>query len=509
MTLQATINPIIPGFSPDPSIVRVEGWYYLVNSSFHMFPGLPIYASQDLVSWKHIGNAIHRQSQLSLRKSDTRFSPQPSGDIMLSSGGLFAPTIRYHDGTFYVVCTNLLHPKPDITENFIVSTNDIWKGNWSDPVYFKFWGIDPSIFFDDDGRAYMHGSAAPGPMTKIHLFEIDLKTGEKLSEEKKIWDGTGGIFPEGPHLYKKDGWYYVMISEGGTHENHMITIARSKDIWGPYEPCPKNPILTATGTEEYIQYTGHCDLFQDEQGSWWGVCLGVRKDKEGRYIMGRESFLTPAEWDDEGWLTFERVKPNPRGVSRKEGVVSLSATPGVDWLYIRDADLARYKFDDDRISVELTSSAFNFSDPKESPTFVGKRQRLLEGVSKATLHRPMASGVVKAGLAVYKEEHRFARIFYETAESTAGFELVNGAREIFRSDLRRVDIAEKISFQIRYTESSYSLWYDTHGTGSDQGTCLATVDTLNLTDPDFVGPVIGVFADGQEEKVNFSDITID
>jgi beta-xylosidase len=172
------------------------------------------------------------------------------------TGGLYAPTIRYNNGTIYVVCTNILHAENSdkgVAKNFIVSTTDIWSGVWSDPVYFEFDGIDPSIFFDDDGKSYMQGSASPGPMTKIHLFEIDLQTGKKLSEEKKIWDGTGGIYPEGPHMYKKDSWFYIMISEGGTCEGHMITVARSKNIWGPYEPFQQNPILTARDTTEYIR----------------------------------------------------------------------------------------------------------------------------------------------------------------------------------------------------------------------------------------------------------------
>jgi beta-xylosidase len=230
---------------------------------------------------------------------------------MLATGGLYAPTIRYYNGTVYIVCTNIIHPgnsTEDITQNFIVSTNNIWSNEWSDPIYFDFHGIDPSIFLDDDGRAYIQGSASPGPMTKIHLFEIDLKTGEKLSEEKKIWDGTGGIYPEGPHIYKKDGWYYLMISEGGTHEGHMITVARSRDIWGSYEAFERNPILTTKGTDEYIRYTGHCDMFEDQQGKWWAGCLGVRKDKEGRFVMGRETFLTTGEWLEGDWPKLNQVK---------------------------------------------------------------------------------------------------------------------------------------------------------------------------------------------------------
>ncbi|KAJ4186250.1 hypothetical protein NW767_012670, partial [Fusarium falciforme] len=179
----------------------------------------------------------------------------------MASGGLFAPTIRYRDGVFYIVCTNIVHEAS--SANFIVSTQDIWGNQWSDPVYLDFDEIDPSIFFDH-GKAYLQGSASPGPFNKISLFEIDLQTGKKLSEERTIWTGTGGIFPEGPHIYKRNGWYYLVISEGGTWEGHMVTMARSRGIWSPYEACPNNPILTARGTKEYVQHVGHCEAFKDD-----------------------------------------------------------------------------------------------------------------------------------------------------------------------------------------------------------------------------------------------------
>jgi beta-xylosidase len=147
------------------------------------------------------------------------------GKFLVGSGGLYAPTIRHHQGKFHVVCTNIIRAEGknrDATENFIVSTDDIWSGTWSDPVYFNFEGIDPSLLFDDDGKVYLQGSGGIGPGTTINLFEIDVKTGAKLSEEKIIWKGTGDIFPEGPHLYKVKGWYYLLIAEGGTHGGHMV-----------------------------------------------------------------------------------------------------------------------------------------------------------------------------------------------------------------------------------------------------------------------------------------------
>lgn len=534
--MPAPINPIIPGFSPDPSMVKVGDWFFLVNSTFHMFPGLPIYASQDLVSWQQIGNAIHRQSQLSLAKADTRLTPLYDSDkkdevteVMACTGGLYAPTIRHHDGVFYVVCTNVLHAEPvegqeprDTTENFVVSTHDIWAGQWSDPVYFQFSGIDPSLFCDDDGKVYIQGSAAPGPYTKIKQFQIDLATGAALSEERLLWGGTGGIYPEGPHMYKRHGFYYLLISEGGTHEGHMITTARARDIWGPYEACPNNPILTAKGTDEYIRYTGHCDVLEDDQGQWWGVCLGVRKDAGGRFIMGRESFLTRGQWDGD-WLSLERVKSNPAGVVREatteNGPLATTATPNIDFLYIRDAHLDNYKLSDDGSgsgsAVTLTSTPVDITAPHASPTFVGKRQRRLAGQTSVTFStvnaetlKEWSSAGLKCGLAVFKDEHRYTRIFLDTSgdKPSIVFELVNNAQKISRTsqhDLPDLTEGSALSLRIAYTEQEYRLLYSAStGKGTSEWTSLDVVDTLQLTDPDFVGPVIGVFATSASGNIN-------
>ncbi|KFZ19571.1 hypothetical protein V502_03535 [Pseudogymnoascus sp. VKM F-4520 (FW-2644)] len=514
------INPIIPGFAPDPSVVLVDDTFFLVNSTFHLFPGLPIYVSKDLTSWKHIGNAINRQSQLSLAVSSTRLSPpHENGDVMLATGGLYAPTIRYQNGTFYVVCTNVIHDSSSADgkpENFIVSSRNIWSNEWSDAIYFDFNGIDPSLFFDDNGRAYIQGSAGPGPMTKIHLFEVDLKTGKKLSEEKNIWDGTGGIYPEGPHIYKKDGLYYLLISEGGTHDDHMITVARSKDIWGPYDSFEKNPILTARGTDEYIQYTGHSDMFQDQHGRWWGVCLGVRKD-ESRYIMGRETFLTTGEWLEGEWPSLKQVKSNPKlpggtELVRSDGTLPLTAESMVDYLYIRDAVLSNHKFSNGDKTIILTASKADISQWEQPVTFVGKRQRRLKGNTMVTMHTPPISidAHLKAGIAYYKDEHRYMKLFYDFSATEMVFEVVNNAKKISRTVRHDIQLGDVVALRIEYTERSFQLSYR-NGADSAAWIGFDGLDTLEMTGPDFVGPVIGIFAiaEAQDAHVQFDDLEID
>ncbi|RGP81470.1 murein transglycosylase [Fusarium longipes] len=505
----APSNPIIPGFSPDPSIVKVDEWYFLVNSTFHMFPGIPVYASKDLLSWKQIGNVISRPGQMSLAKSPTEVNPLPGiGEVMLATGGLFAPTIRYRDGTFYVVCTNVVRTlgETDVLENFISSTKDIWSGQWSDLVRFEFDGIDPSILFDDDGKTYIQGSKSPGPMTKIAQIEVDLETGRALSEEKILWEGTGGVYPEGPHIYKRNGWYCLMISEGGTHEDHMITMARSRNVWGPYEPCPNNPILIPASSDMYVRHTGHCDAFEDENGQWWGVCLGVRRDKDGRYNMGRESHLTTAKWSDNDWLRLDSVQAqvDTSRLAKTDAVQSLTAVDGVDYLYIRDVNLDNYKIDGSNIS--LTASAIDLSHTHESPTFVGKRQRVLDGQSTATL-KVDTSSKVKAGIASYKDEHRYVRVFHSPSDKAIVYEAINNAKEIKKtSTISITEDVNSIRFRIEYTEKEYRLSY-----ASDNGDwkSVETLDLIDMTGPDFVGPVIGVFALGDEGSVEITDLNVE
>ncbi|EXJ68777.1 murein transglycosylase [Cladophialophora psammophila CBS 110553] len=508
------MNPIIPGFAPDPSIVLVDDTYYLVNSSFHIFPGLPIYASKDLVSWRHITNAFNRREQLSLKASETKHSPPGEwGEVMSATGGLYAPTIRYRGGTFYVICTNIIRGEGDnegeSKQNFIITTTDIYSHTWSDPVFFDFDGIDTSLVWDDEGKAYLHGSAAPGPMTTIKMFEIDVKTGSKLSGEELIWRGTGGIWPEGPHIYRKDDWWYLVISEGGTFEDHMITVARSKNLYGPYEPNPHNPILTACGTHEYIQHTGHCDIFCDKQGQWWCVCLGVRKDPKKRYIMGRETFITPGTWPEGDWPTLQPVKMAPEAAyGRKVGKPSaLSSEPLVDFCYIRDVNLRKHKISPDGRTIELISSRADLSDARGQVSFVGKRQRVLDGRSYVVLLAPPRGVTGKTGLAIYKDEFRYARIYHDSPTSEMVLEVVNGPKEIRRLTRKECPAGKANELQLEYREDSYRFSFSTVG-GSTE---FDPFDMMDLVGPDFTGPVIGVFLTSLEDgtSVIFKDLRVE
>ncbi len=289
-------NPILKGFYPDPSICRVGEDYYLVNSSFEYFPGVPIFHSKDLVNWQQIGHVLDRPSQLNL-------------DGVRISGGIFAPTIRYHKGLFYMITTL---NTPENGGNFFVTAKNP-AGPWSAPQFLPkdAIGIDPSLFFDDDGKVYYIGQKKPinqqqvTRYRQIWLREVDLKNKTFIGERKIILE-EGALHDasnaEGPHIYKKDGYYYLMIAEGGTEENHAVTIFRSENIDGPYEGNKKNPILTHRNLGRYypITCTGHADLVETQKGDWWMVLLGVRKYGGLHYNLGRETFLAKVVWQ-EGW----------------------------------------------------------------------------------------------------------------------------------------------------------------------------------------------------------------
>ena len=278
-------NPILSGFHPDPSICRGEDRYYLVTSSFEFFPGLPLYESFDLVHWQPIGHCITRKEQMTFT------------DRMPNALGLYAPTIRHIDGRYYVICTNV-GTTAHGPGNFFVWADDP-QGPWSAPIWLDLPGIDPSLLQDEQHRVWYCG-ADQG----IYLCQLNLADGSH-GPRIDIWTGTGGADPEGPHLYLKDNWYYLMIAEGGTGYGHMVTMARSRDITGPYEACPNNPVLTNRSLPLSIQGTGHADLIEDENGNWWAVCLGIRPLEEfpKRHLLGRETFLVPVVWEAD-WPKF-------------------------------------------------------------------------------------------------------------------------------------------------------------------------------------------------------------
>ncbi|HVJ37557.1 MAG TPA: glycoside hydrolase family 43 protein, partial [Stenotrophomonas sp.] len=290
-------NPVLTGFFPDPAVTRVGDRYYLVNSTFTYFPGIPVFESEDLVHWRLLGHAIDRPGQLDFRGLGT-------------SRGVFAPSIAHHDGTFYIFNTAV-----DNGGNYYLTAKNP-AGPWSDPVWLReVDGIDPSLFIDEDGSAFLLNNGPPQGKPRyeghraIWIQAFDLKSGQPTGPRKVLVDGgvdpsKNPIWIEGPHIYRHDGWYYLSCAEGGTSTQHSQVVLRARSPWGPFKPYEHNPILTQRSLpperEHPIANAGHADLVQGKDGSWWAIFLASRIYGQGHYQTGRETFLLPVQWRD-GW----------------------------------------------------------------------------------------------------------------------------------------------------------------------------------------------------------------
>lgn len=282
-------NPILRGMHPDPSICRVGGTYYLATSTFEYLPGIPVHTSTDLVQWSLAGHAIERPEQFDF-------------SAVADSRGMFAPTIRHHDGLFYIACTQM----NEGGGSFYVTAADV-AGPWSDPVMLpEARGIDPSLFFHE-GRAWWIGCREVAEQqfdgeTEVWMRELDLERGELVGPERVIWTRTQAraVWAEAPHLYRRGDWFYLVTAEGGTAFEHSVMVARSASVEGPYLPCPRNPVLTHRhlGHCVPVQNVGHADFVEDVEGQWWLVALATRPI-EGHHVLGRETHLARVDWEDD------------------------------------------------------------------------------------------------------------------------------------------------------------------------------------------------------------------
>ena len=481
---QKLINPIIPGFHPDPSIVRVENDYYIINSSFNYFPGVPIFHSKDLINWKQIGNVLDRESQLPLVNAN-------------SWTGIYAPTIRYNDGIYYMITTNIGN-----RGNFMVTTDDLSKP-WSDPIWLNQGGIDPSLYFED-GKTYM----VSNPDATITLCEINPKNGEQLTPSKGIWRGTGGRHPEGPHIYKKDGYYYLLISEGGTELAHKLTIARSKDIYGPYESNPNNPILTncnMKGQSMQIQGTGHGDFVQDVDGNWWITFLAYRNYGGSYHHIGRETFLAPVEWKEGEWpiinggnaIDIEMDVPTPADKNPKDKRERIINENSPEWLYIQNPNKENYKFEDGKLI--MTASKSSLTD-NNVPSFLGRRQESPSFYSETEIILEKLDKGVKAGLTLYQindghfdfsirknDDETVEVVFGHTIKSLVGEKSVKIDNSVEKVKLKIKSFSDKYYFEYSIDDGDNYVQLD------EQDVFLLSTEVVG----GFTGLTIGMFAEGE------------
>lgn len=391
-------NPVIPGFHPDPTICRAGDRYVLVTSSFAYLPGLPVFESGDLVHWTQTGNVFERPSQLDLSMTTW------------TSEGLYAPTIRYHDDTFWLATSTVGPNGPDM----VLLTAPNPAGPWSDPVHIPIRAIDPDLAWDDEGRCVLHCSDS-GILRAV----INPRTGALIDTPLLTWSGTGMQYPEGPHLFAREDFWYLLIAEGGTERGHAVSVARSSSPYGPWQPCPSNPILSHRSTNHPIQSTGHADLLQSADGSWWMVLLGTRPRgiTPGWHILGRETFLAPIKWKD-GWPVVGPLELNagPSPQQHEFAPVaesSLSADGiGPEWLGVRrfPASIVTSSGPRETRPEGLRSlSIIGGTDGLDgrSPAFIGRRQDHFRMRLSARV-RLTTAGV--AGLALRMDESHYCAV---------------------------------------------------------------------------------------------------
>ncbi|PVH82242.1 glycoside hydrolase family 43 protein [Cadophora sp. DSE1049] len=498
------MNPIIPGFHPDPSCICVDGIFYLVNSTFQWFPHISVQVSQDLINWIPCSHQTE---------------------------GILAPTIRYYKGTFYVICTNILLTGK--AETFIVSSTSPIAGKWSAPIQIDFHGIDPSLFFDpNDDKVYFQGTMFPkkpadgklpeGLLPQIVQMEIDIKTGESLSgSPKPLMKAHGRGWAEGPHVYTKDGWYYGLLAEDGTEINHCVTMFRSRSVWGPFESHPQNPVLTARGTDEYVQGVGHADLFQDEAGNWWAVMLAVRL-KDGRFPLGRETFLCPVTWPEGEWPVFNNSKkigmehelcqplpvPNQTIEFFSKAVEETLTPTNPRLVCLRDPDFSSYDWHEGGVSI--VGKAANLHTPKGTSSLVGFRQRSLNAqVSIDVLVQP-SSDNEEAGLSVYVDQLRHFDV--SVRGNNIVFSVSSLQQPTKSTEILRQSSSPRLSFRVRCTESMYAFDVKEE-IGGEKWREIGTADPLLISEWGYTGPVFALFAtsngEGDTKPVVFENLVVE
>lgn len=491
-------NPVIKGFYPDPSVCRAGDYFYLVCSSFQFFPALPLFKSKDMINWEQIGHCITRKSQLNLCG-------------VTASAGIFAPTIRYNNGRFYVVVTNTSGDG-----NFYVYTDDI-NGEWSEPIPVARGGIDPSLLFDGDKTYFMSNGEDDFGEKGISLCEIDIETGKVLSPCKCISKGTGGRFIEAPHLYHIGEYYYLLVAEGGTEYGHTECLLRSRTPFGEYESCPDNPILTNRHLGGYIiQGAGHADIVEDKNGRWWMVNLGFRQIHQWRQFhhLGREVFLEPIYWQTDGWF-----KVGADGTSRhvlevtEEGCTYPDEPvlyPESKWsldektaCFIRCPDYANYRFEGSRVYLrgckeKLTS--------RGNVTFAGDRQREFNCTAEVEISGETLGSKTRCGITAYMDENNHYDLTAEKAEvgyKVSGIIVVGGVM----LKCCEITVKDNIKLKIVAEPQMYKL-FAFNGSEWDN---LGGMESKYLSSEvceGFTGVVIGIFCEDEGDNPRFVEFEV-
>lgn len=513
-------NPIIAGFYPDPSVIRVGDDFYLTTSTFGYFPGLPIFHSRDLVNWEQIGNAIDRPDQM------------PYGPREEISRGLFAATLAHHQDTFYITNTCFYCPGHGIG-NFVITAHDP-AGPWSDPVWLPFDGIDPSLFFDIDGTAWMVHNGMPDGEPRyeghraIWLQRFDTATQSMVGERHLLADS--GVDPssnpqhvEGPHLFRRGNWYYLIAAEGGTGEQHAQMVWRSRTVTGPYEAWMGNPTLTQRDLDpsrpDPITSTGHAQFVELQDGSWWTVFLATRPYRGNQYNLGRETFLLPLEWQDDWPVVLPRGAHVPAITQRPTlpaAPVSKPTTGSfaweerftaarlpMQWLSIHGPRSPWYQTGTDGLRILAAETALGAHATQDGqPSYLSHRLQHHNAVMETTLDPSKLDVGDLAGLALVQNEgyHLVAAVDRRDAEHAELVLLLRAGkddpllgRELARQSLPSLD--ENVQFRIRLNaprlDVDYALGNDPwQSLGQDIDASQLSVDTAS----GFIGNTFGPYA---------------
>lgn len=473
---QMTIkNPILPGFYPDPAICRVGTDYYMVTSTFVYFPGIPVFHSKDLKNWKQIGSAIDRTTQMDFMGEQT-------------SRGLFAPAINYHDGTFYITCTDI-----DNGGNFVITAKSP-SGPWSNPFYLReARGIDPSMFFDN-GKAYIVYNSDP-PENKslysghrtVRMYELDLKAMKVIGQEKILVNGGVDIskkpvWIEAPHIYKRNNYYYLMAAEGGTSVNHSEVVLRSNQVWGPYVPYEKNPILTQRHLDSKrknpISSVGHADLVDGPDGNTYAVFLGVRPYEGDFYNTGRETFIAPVKWID-NWPVINpdheevqyEYQVNWKEEKHKDQLplsgnfnykVAFKDSLNTQFLFLRTHNPSWYNFKDNKNALTIKLLPETIIE-KGNPAFIGRRQQHLESSASTELVFSTKNSNEKAGMVIFQNENHFYYLCKSFDNGKDVIQLFKGNPNSSKMDLlKQVNLPttqKNVYLKINSDKSLYSCWF--------------------------------------------------
>jgi xylan 1,4-beta-xylosidase len=490
-------NPVITGMNPDPSICRVGDDYYLVTSTFEYFPGVPVYHSKDLVNWKQIGHALDSRTNC------------PLGGAY-SSGGNYAPAIRYNKGIFYVTGTN--YGGNGSQGAFYVTANNP-AGPWSDPVWVGNWFVDPSILFANDSMYWV----SPDNNGSFMVGTYDPVKGEFIKPLQWVAGGLGGSSPEGPHMYKINGYYYLMSAEGGTGYEHREVIQRSKSPYGPFEASPYNPVISNMNHPESPYHAiGHADLVQLTDNSWWLFSLGIRPKGGKFHHLGRETFLAPVMWTDDGWpiagnngvMMGEFPAPSlPEHKWDKEPVRDdfTSPTLGLQWNFLRNPYDADWSLTEKPGYLRLKGSKVSLSDI-DSPAFVGRRQTDFSMVASTKIKFIPTAPNEEAGLVLRGNDENHFDFFITLNDGKRAVTL----RKFLKNKTQEINHVEApkgdIILRITATELEYVFWIQEEGNVAQMVGTALTKDISTEMIGGFIGTYIGMYASGNgKENANPAD----